>query len=225
MHSFTPLKQSWGGMAPTPLYCIVITAHCAPVSAKPCFACRRRFPCFVTSQQCTQYHLQGNDPCSPHLTSCHYVTTPTSLSLSATDNQLGDLLGQVRPALTNGALRRECLDAFLSLYCLQAYRVCGRLVGGVFETVEGAVCPEDCVGVVSGVCGREEWSYLTNVVQELRGSGIVDLPPLVQLQDCGSDVQQPCLAITQQSKEYYQWSKNGGEGGGGQGGLAPPTLA
>lgn len=151
----------------------------------------RLFPLLALGQSpgCIQY-TPFDDPapplhCSSHLTSCHYVTPPTPLSLQGTEQQLERLLSQLQPALTSGELGRECLEGFLFLYCLQAYSVCGQEVGGVFESSVGVPCEGDCEQVISGDCGTQEWGYLTNIVGQLRVAEVLDLPALMSLVECG----------------------------------------
>ena len=60
-------------------------------------------------------------------------------------------------------------------------------MGGVFRPRQedtGGLCSGDCIQVISQDCGETEWAYLTNIVSQLRGIGILDLPSLVQLEDC-----------------------------------------
>lgn len=172
----------------------------------------------VTSAQspdCIQYFpplpppASGNQlRCSSYLPPCSYVTTPLILPLSVTEAQLDELLNDLLPDLRSGELDSSCLDAFLSLYCLQVYGLCGRLVGGAFEPIGGGggrrVCPEDCARVIGGVCGQRAWSILSTIVQELRGGGILELPPLTQLETCNkteSDVAtSECVPLSEQGE-------------------------
>lgn len=157
------------------------------------------------SPGCVQYLPTSPTPplqCSTHLIPCHYVTTPSSLSLQATEQQLERLLGQIQPALTNGELRRRCLDGFLFLYCLQVYGICGQEVGGAFESSGRAVvCEGDCIEVITEDCRVQEWGYLTNIVAQLRTAAVLELPSLMGLTECANTTttgRGACLTRSQQ---------------------------
>ena len=70
-------------------------------------------------------------------------------------------------------------------------------------------CAGDCVRIVNETCGEIGWSYLANVVNQLRGA---DLPPLLGLAECGGQVggEQSCLSLEQGMVTL------GGGGGGGE---------
>ncbi len=121
-----------------------------------------------------------------------------TLSLETAENQLANVLSQVQPSLTTGQLQRQCLDAFLFVYCFQSYKVCGKLVGGVYMQGGGAICEEDCIQAISVRCENREWTYLTNVINQFRGNGLLQLPSLRQLQECsgnGTTSQQSCPSL------------------------------
>ena len=137
---------------------------------------------------------------------------------------MGRLLSQIQPGISTGELSQACLEGFLSLYCLQAHRVCGvrwqqgDMMGGASggfapEGEVGSVCAEDCVQVIAGECGGDQvggggWSYLMNIVGQLRNAGtLTTLPPLMGLDECNrtdetSGGEGFCLTPTQFQGNY-----------------------
>ena len=157
---------------------------------------------YTQAPECIQYALPSTlSPdlqCSAHLTPCHYVTMPMPLTLETTENQLANVQSQIQPTLNNGELSRQCLDAFLFVYCLQTYTICGQLMSGVYVDGGRDVCAEDCIQSISLQCETQEWAHLTNVIDQLRGNNLIGLPPLRQLQECDTNEttsQQPCLSL------------------------------
>lgn len=122
------------------------------------------------------------------------------------------LISQIQPGVVAGELSEACLEGFLSLYCLQAHGVCGVRrddVGGASGRFApggevASVCAGDCVQVIAGECGEGGWSYLTNIVRQLRNAGtLTKLPPLMGLDECNqtngmtSEGERFCLTPTQ----------------------------
>jgi len=158
----------------------------------------------LSAQSCVPYSLSAFPDlsrlqCSQRLTPCHLVTPSNNdTSVVTVERQLSNILSQANAGVGQSELSQECLDGFLALYCLRTYTICQQKG----ERREERVCEEDCLRVVRGVCGDGGWAYLSEIIDQLRRNGLIQLEALTDLDYCnistssrGAQAQVRCLAL------------------------------
>ena len=138
--------------------------------------------------------------CMDAFTSCDYVTTPQSLSLATTESEVDIVFNQARIGIEAGDITELCFGRFSVLYCHQAFSMCRKEYITVqtgdgsersmshYVSVNSSLCVDDCESVIGGDCSEQHWDYLTNIVDQFRSIGSIQLPALQQRSDCNSSL-------------------------------------
>ena len=109
------------------------------------------------------------------------------------------VFNQARIGVEAGDITELCFDRFSALYCHQAFSMCRKELfvpigdgseGSMshYVSVNSSLCADDCESVIGGDCSEQHWDYLTNIVDQFRSIGSIQLPTLQQRSDCNSSL-------------------------------------
>lgn len=145
---------------------------------------------------CVPYYSEETEPfarqqrlwCSDWFSRCDCVSIQSSsneggneLTLSEAENQLDLIINQAEVF----SVSSNCRNSFVSLYCHQVYALYqGTHAARLSSHTGQTVCPEDCKAVISKDC-RDDWTILSNIIAQFIERGTIQLPSLIQLEECG----------------------------------------
>lgn len=155
----------------------------------------------VAQTNCVPYYSEETEPiarqqrlrCSDWFSRCDCVSIQSSseggteLTLSEAENQLDHIINQAEVF----SVSSTCRNSFVPLYCHQVYVL---YQGAPANSRSGQpVCPQDCKAVISNDC-RDDWTILSNIIAQFIEGGIIQLPSLRQLEECGGSEQDATMS-------------------------------